>query len=210
MSLVRATYLHCNDRAANMPAARPHRFWPTLLVVAALLSAADTARGDRLVAPLEAAIHVKALGYDRALKKRSGRAVSIVILYDADSSTSVSARNDMTAALRSLASKAKVQGLPIEVTSVAYVSGRIASAISGASAVYVAPNLDRHIADIVAASSTYKVPLLCGDRSLAVAGVTIAAYRKGAKGSLTINLRAARAAGMDLDSRLLGIAEVLR
>jgi hypothetical protein len=193
-----------------MPAARPHRIWPLVLVAAVLAGAAGTARAERLVAPLEAAIHIKALGYDRALRKRSNRAVVIVILYDADSSTSVSARNDMTAAFRSLASKTKVQGLPIEVTSVAYASGRAGSAVSGASAVYVAPNLERHLGDIVSASSTYKVPLLCGDRSQAVAGVTIAAYRKGSKGSLTINLRAARAAGMDLDSRLLGIAEVLR
>lgn len=210
MSSPRATYLHRDDTATIMPAARTHRIWPYLLVAAAILSAADTARAERLVAPLEAAIHVKALGYDRSLKRRSSRSVTIVILYDADSATSVSAKNEMTSAFRSLASRTKVQGMPLEVTSVGYVPGRIGSAISGASAVYLAPNLDRHLADIVSASSTYKVPLLCGDRSLAIAGVTIAAYRKGAKGSLTINLRAARAAGMDLDSRLLGIAEVLR
>ncbi len=114
----------------------------------------------------------------------------------------------MTNAFRSLAGRTKVQGLNLDVSAVAFTGGRVGSAMSGASAVYVAPNLERHLGDIVSASSTYKVPLLCGDRSLAVAGVTIAAYRKGSKGSLTINLRAARAAGMDLDSRLLGIAEV--
>ena len=194
-----------------MTAARPQKIWLCLLAVAVLLGAAGTtARADRLMAPLEAAIHVKALGYDRALKKRSSRSVTIVILYDADSTASVNAKNDIAAAFRSLAGRTKVQGLNLEVSAVAYVSGRVGSAVSGASAVYVAPNLERHLGDIVSASSTYKVPLLCGDRSLAVAGVTIAAYRKGSKGSLTINLRAARAAGMDLDSRLLGIAEVLR
>ena len=193
-----------------MTAPRPEKTWLRLIVATVLLGVAGTARADRLVAPLEAAIHVKALGSDRALKKRSSRSVTIVILYDADSSASVTAKNDMTAAFRSLAGRTKVQGMSLDVTAVAYVGGRVGSALSGASAVYVAPNLERHLGDIVSASSTYKVPLLCGDRNLAVAGVTIAAYRKGSKGSLTINLRAARAAGMDLDSRLLGIAEVLR
>ncbi len=68
-----------------MTAARPQKIWPCLLAVTVLLGAAQTVRAERLTAPLEAAIHVKALGYDRALKRRSSRSVTIVILYDADS-----------------------------------------------------------------------------------------------------------------------------
>ena len=174
------------------------------------LFASSPARADRLSAPLEAAIHLRALGYDRALRQRAGDTVVIAILYDPSSDDSVQAKDEMAQAFRSLSGKMQVQGLPIAVKVVPYKDSWPGSDLAGAAAAYVAPGLSAHLNDIKTQAARNGIPTLCGDRDLAVAGLSIAAYPKGSSPGLTINLPAARADGMDLDSRLLAIAEVLK
>ncbi len=180
------------------------------LGIAAFLFSAPSARAERLSAPLEAAIHLRVLGYDRALKQRSGDSAVIALLYDASSDASVQAADALKDALVSLSKKMKVQDLPIVVKSVAYKDSWPSSELSKVAAVYVSPGLESRLADIKSQSSKHGVPTLCGDRDLARQGLAIAAYVKGSSPGITINLASARAAGMDLDSRLLAIAEVLK
>jgi hypothetical protein len=181
-----------------------------LVLGMAVLVVAQPARAERLAGPLEAAIHLRALGYDRALKDRAGDTALIAILYDPGSDASVSAADDISAALVALSKKMKLQGLPIAVKSIAYKDSWPSGELSKAAAVYVAPGLESHLADIRTQAARQDVPTLCGDRELAKSGLSIAVYRKGSSPGLTINLVAARAAGMDLDSRLLSIAEVIK
>lgn len=181
----------------------------TALGIAAFLFSAP-ARAERLSAPLEAAIHLRALGYDRALKQRAGDSAVIALLYDASSDTSVQAAEALKDALVSLSKKMKVQDLPIVVKSVAYKDSWPAGELTKVAAVYVSPGLESRLADIKTQSAKHGIPTLCGDRDLARQGIAIAAYVKGSSPGITINLAAARGAGMDLDSRLLAIAEVLK
>jgi hypothetical protein len=185
------------------------RTFASLLGLAVLI-ASPAARAQRLSAPLEAAIHLRALGYDRALHQRAGDTAVIAILYNPSSDASVQAEDDIGRAFRSLSGKMKVQGLPIAVKAVPYKDAWPGGELAGVAAAYVTPGLEAHLSEIRSAAARADIPTLCGDRDLAVAGLSIAAYPKGSSPGLTINLRAARAAGMDLDSRLLSIAEVLK
>ncbi len=181
-----------------------------LLLGIAVLGVSPAVRAERLAAPLEAAIHLRALGYDRALPDRAGGTVLIAVLYDPSDSASVKSADDVSGAFVSLSKKMKLQGLPIVVRSIAYKDAWPSGELSKAAAVYVTPGLESRLNDIRSNASRQDLPTLCGDRALAKAGLTIAVYRKGSSPGLTINLPAARSAGMDLDSRLLAIAEVLK
>lgn len=180
-----------------------------VLGIAAFISSTPV-QAERLSAPLEAAIHLRALGYDRALKRKAGDSVVIAILYDPSSESSVNAGDEMKEALISLRQKVKVQDLPIAVKSVPYKDSWPANELSGVSVVYVARGLESRLSEIRTQSSRHSIRTLCGDRDLAKQGLAIAAYVKGSSPGLTINLPAARSAGMDLDSRLLAISEVLK
>lgn len=188
---------------------------PVLRILAIVLGifaflASAPARADRLSAPLEAAIHLRALGYDRALHQRAGDTVTIAVLYDPSSDDSVHAEEEIAQAFRALSGKMTVQNLPIAVKVVPYKDTWPGNELAGVAAAYVTPGLTAHLNDIKTQAARNGIPTLCGDRDLAVAGLSIAAYPKGSSPGLTINLTAARADGMDLDSRLLAIAEVLK
>ena len=175
-----------------------------------VLFMAAPARAERLSAPLEAAIHLRALGYDRALKKRAGSSAVIALLYDPGSDASVQAANDLREAFLSLSKKMKLQDLPIVVKSVSYKDAWPASELSKVAAIYVTPGLEARFNEVRTQATKLGIPTLCGDRDLAKQGLAIAAYVKGSSPGITINLPSARGAGMDLDSRLLAIAEVLK
>jgi hypothetical protein len=168
------------------------------------------AQAERLSAPLEAAIHLRALGYDRALTKRIGDNVVIALLYDPSSEASVQATNEIKEAFISLGKKMKVQDRPIVVKTVVYKDSWPSSELSKVAAVYVAPGLETRLSEIRTQASKNSIPTLCGERDLAIQGLAIAVYVKGKSPGLTINLPSARATGMNLDTRLLSIAEVLK
>lgn len=168
------------------------------------------AEAERLSAPLEAAIHLRALGYDRALTKRIGDSVVIALLYDPASDASVQATNEIKEAFISLGKKMKVQDRPIVVKSVVYKDSWPSNEVSRVAAVYVSPGLESRMSEIRTQASKNGIPTLCGERDLAIQGLAIAVYVKGSSPGLTINLPSARATGMNLDTRLLAIAEVLK
>jgi hypothetical protein len=176
----------------------------------AVLCVSAPVRAERMSAPLEAAIHLRALSYDRALKKRAGDSVVIAILYDPASESSVQSSDEMRDALISLSKKVKVQDLPFVVKSVAYTNAWPTNDLAAASVVYVTRGLEGRLNEIRAQTVKHGIRTLCGDRDLARQGLAVAVYVNGTSPGLTINLAAARSAGMDLDSRLLAIAEVLK
>ncbi len=177
--------------------------------IAALLVSAPV-QAERLSAPLEAAIHLRALGYDRALKERVGNSVVIALLYDPGSSASVQAAEDLRDAFISLSKKMKIQERAIVTKMVVYKDSWPSNELSKVAAVYVTPGLENRLPEIRTQAARNSIPTLCGDRDLAKQGLAVAVYVKGSSPGLTINLRSARSMGMDLDSRLLAIAEVLK
>lgn len=180
-----------------------------VLSIGALL-VATPAQAERVSPPLEAAIHLRALGYDRALKTRAGSSVVIAVLVDPTSEASTEAADAIKDAFISLSKKMKLQDLPIVVKTVSYKDSWPANDLTKVAAVYVTPGLESRLSEIKTQAAKKSIATLCGDRDLAKQGIAIGVYVKGSSPGLTINLPSARASGMDLDSRLLAIAEVLK
>jgi YfiR/HmsC-like len=122
----------------------------------------------------------------------------------------VTAGDEMKEALISLRQKVKVQELPIVVKSVPYKDAWPANDLAKVAVVYVSRGLESKLNEIRTQTTKNGIRTLCGDRDLAKQGLAIAAYVKGSSPGITINLPAARSAGMDLDTRLLAISEVLK
>jgi hypothetical protein len=181
-----------------------------LSLCALLFLFVGAAQAERLPAAHEAAIHLKVLGYDRALPRRAGGRVHIVVLFDPSSSLSTAARDEMVGAFQAVARRTRIQNLPVSVSSLSHSAEQLEEQLSRATVAYVTPGLESQLGALLAIGARRNLPILSGDRRLAERGAPVAAYRKGRTAGLTINLRAARSAGMDLDSRLFAIAEVLR
>jgi len=173
---------------------------------------ARPAHAQRVDGNLEAAIHLKALNYDRALPKRAHGQVTIAVVYLAGQEASESVGKAMVSAFRQLGKEMKVRGMPVAVVALPFKPDTLGDdlAASNAAAIYIAPGLDAAIPVIHAAALLRKAPTLCGDQAQVKIGVAIGVHRRGKAAGITINLKVARALGMDLDSALFAVAEVLK
>jgi hypothetical protein len=156
---------------------------------------------------VEAVLELKILSYDRELKERAGGAIVIGVL----SRGGDKVRSEMVEAFTKLTQKTTIQGMTASVIAVDYGSD-LAQRLSAAkvTVLYVAPSLESETAAISAAAAQLKLPTLSRTRSQTEAGLAVAVVPKEGKPSIVINLKAARASGMDLSTQLLRLAEVLQ
>jgi len=182
----------------------------TLIVLS--VAATGSATADRLDGKLEAAIHLKVLDYDRTLKKRAGGSLVIAIVTIPGHHASETTGKIMDSSFREVGRGLKVRGMSVTVVSLAYQADTLAQdlAASNAAIVYVTPGLDRELAKIHAAAQQRHAATLCGDRAQVRNGVAIGVYLRGRSAAITINLRTARSLGMDLDSAVFAVAEVIK
>jgi len=75
---------------------------------------------------------------------------------------------------------------------------------------YLAPDAAAESAAAVAVASARKVPVLVASRAQFQDGATVALVVRDGKPHIMVNLGASRAAGMDLDPKLLQLSEVVR
>ena len=134
----------------------------------------------------------------------------IAILVDPSSEASGQAGDEIKDAFISLSKKMKLQDLPIVVKTVSYKDSWPANDLAKVAAVYVTPGLESRLSEIKTQTSKKGIATLCGDRDLAKQGLAIAVYVKGSSPDSRSTFPSARSSGMDLDSRLLAIAEVLK
>jgi Asp-tRNA(Asn)/Glu-tRNA(Gln) amidotransferase A subunit family amidase len=178
----------------------------------ATVVAVPLVRADRVDGKLEAAVHLKVLGYDRGLKKRENPSkVMIGVLYK-DGGDSEKVEKEMVAAFRDMAKQLKVQGLPVEVVAIPYKADSLAAdlASAGVNIIYVSTGLESEQARIQAAAAARHAPTICSDREMVRQGVAIGVFLKDKKAAIAVNIKAARALGMDLDSALFSVAEVFK
>lgn len=162
---------------------------------------------------LAAQLHLKVLSYDRNLQVRSRGKLMLGILYRPDREESERARGLMQTAFFERASRASVQGMTLSVTSIACgdlktLQKRLQDA--GVTLLYLTPGLEDLAGAIHPIAQAIKAPTLSGRRSLIDAGAAIAVITKDDKPGIVVNLPAAKALGMDLDTLLLRLAEVKR
>lgn len=162
---------------------------------------------------LAAQLHLKVLSYDRNLQARSRGKLMLGILYRPEREESERARGLMQTAFFERASRANVQGLALSVTSIACgdlktLQKRLQDA--GVTLLYLTPGLEDLAGAIHPIAQAIKAPTLSGRRSLVDAGAAIAVITRDDKPGIVVNLPAAKALGMDLDTLLLRLAEVKR
>jgi hypothetical protein len=184
-----------------------------LLAAVALVAAPGPARADDGVeADLEATLHLKVLSYDKKLKARSGGRLVVAVVYRAGDETSEPSRKSIGAAFEKLARKVTVQGMKPEIVQVPFDAVQLGDQLKKARAtvVYVAAGLDDAVGTVSAAASQIKAATLTGRRKQVEQGAAVGVVAHNGKPRIVINLKSARALGMDLDVKILSLAEVLK
>ena len=160
---------------------------------------------------LQAAIFSRVLSFDRALKGRVGKTVTIGILFLSSSEESKESRQRMLRAFDGL--EKDIQGLPFRLTSHPYRDARqLGTWIdeNEIDVVYVTEGLEAELGDVRDVVKQKKVATLCPVRAYVEEGLAIAVIAHKNRPQLVVNLPAARGAGMDLDPKVLQLAQVLK
>jgi hypothetical protein len=178
----------------------------------AMVCAVPLVRADRVDGKLEAAVHLKVLGYDRGLKKRGNPSKIVIGVLYKDGGDSEKVEKEMVLAFRDMAKQLKIQGLPVEVVAIPYKVDTLAAdlASAGVNIIYVSPGLESERAKIHVAATARGAATICSDRELVKQGVAIGVFLKDKKAAIAVNIKAARELGMDLDSALFSVAEVFK
>lgn len=174
-----------------------------LLLRAPLVALADPV--DRI----EAAIHLRALVYDRAFVQRHHRTLRIAVLASADHPADLELQRRMIAAFQAVGKSDRQ--LRVSVTQVAYGDNLRARLLSSKSnALYLTPGIQTDLPAIQGIAQELQIPTLCGDLELARRGVVLVVYRQAGKPVLGVHVRTAQATGLRFDSRLFSIARILQ
>jgi len=157
-------------------------------------------------AGVQAALTLRILEYDRALKSWAGTGLTVGIV------AKESAAGD-AAEFKQAISGRDVQSIPIKVVEHSYRDGEGTSRWaerSGVRFLYVGADLGGDTAAVLSAAQARKLPTVTLSRAQFQAGGTLGIVVKDGKPHILVNLPAARSAGMDLDPKLLQLSEVVR
>ena len=119
----------------------------------------------------------------------------------------------MVAAFRALAAKMTVLGIVPTVVAIAFEASRWPAPLEaqGITVLYLTPGLGDQAAAITSAAERLRIPTLTRDRNVVLRGGAMASVSEsGNRAAITINLREARAVGVDFEMALLRMAEVVR
>jgi hypothetical protein len=174
------------------------------------LATAPPARAAEVTPRQRALLVLRVLAYDRALPARAGSEVTVAVLYRPDAASSEAERDALLAAFSDLSRTVVVAGRPARVVAVpwrgaAELRGRLEAL--GASALYACTGLLGDAAEIAAVAKARRALTLAGEAAFVEGGFAVALVDRGQRAGLVISPAAAAAAGADLDSALLSIAE---
>jgi len=158
-----------------------------------------------------ATLLIKVLSMDRALRVPSRRVV-VGVMYRAGSPDSERDRDQMVRAMQQVAARATLRGVHPQVVAIAYDRAAAAERMraAGISAIYLTRGLDDAVTTVAAAARGLRIRTLCGSLAYVRAGMAVGVATRSNAPSIIVNLRVARQIGMDLDSRVLSIAVVVR
>jgi hypothetical protein len=164
-------------------------------------------------AQVEAVVHLKVLSYDRTARVRAGGKISIAVLYRPGNAQSEKTRTQMADAFRALAAKMTLLGVTPTVVTIPFEATKWPAPLetNGITVLYLTPGLEDQTATIMTAVRRLRIPTITRDRDAVIHGAAMASVSESATGpKITINLREARALGMEFEMALLRMAEVIR
>jgi hypothetical protein len=181
-------------------------------IVVACLTAVPAAASEAVVpSDLQAAIFARVLAYDRALKSRAGKTVTIGVLFQPSDDASKRMRQVMLKSFGAL--EPSVQGLPVRLVAHPYTDAKhLTEWVDEADVdvLYVTVGLSRRMGEINALAAAKKLVTLAPIREYVEQGLAIGVVAEGDHPQLVVNLPAARAAGMDLDPRALQLSQLIK
>jgi hypothetical protein len=196
------------------PLSRASARWPTALgwlALACLAAAAGAAVPMVVPSDLQAAIFSRVLAYDRALKSRAGKTVTIGVVFVSSEPESKRVRHDMMQSFGDL--EPEIQGLPTRLVSHPYSDMKHFSDWideADVDVLYVTPGFGGLLNDLKTVVNDKKLVTLTPVREYVEQGLAIAVVPRGNHPQLVVNLTASRAAGMDLDPKALQLSEILK
>lgn len=183
------------------------------VVIALLVIMSSSASGQSLVPAVhQAAIFARVLAYDRALKARAGTDVRVGILFKPTDASSMASRDAMLTAFRDLQART-IQGLPLKVVDHPYRGNEELAAwmsSAGIETLYVTSGFDVELRTLQSLFMQARVVSISPVRKYVEGGLCVGIILKDNKPALLVNLSAARGLGMDLDPKVLQLAEVIR
>jgi ABC-type uncharacterized transport system substrate-binding protein len=186
------------------------RGWLALFL---LLLAGPVALAQEMPVPadLQAGLLLKLLPFDRALKERAGAEIVVVVVYQPRFRLSSEAKSVFIRTLKRDAA-GHINGLPLRLVELPLdESTDFAAALqrTAADVVYLAPLRAVDIAALARAARQARVLSFTGVPEYVTQGAMVGVAERRNRPSLVINLGAARAAGVDLRSELLNIAQIV-
>jgi hypothetical protein len=169
------------------------------------MSAVPAGAAESVPAPLQVAILVKVLVYDRTIAVRARDGLKLGVVYDPDRETSTAARDEFIKAFNETPRKV---GEKITVELVQIPQSKLAEEAAKIDIIYVAEGAD--IAKIVEIARKEHVITFASERSAVEGGVVLGLVPRGDKPKLLINVGASVASGMELDPQVLRLAELVR
>jgi len=163
-----------------------------------------------LSADSAALVHLKVLSYDEALLKRHSDKLAIGVVYSAGSKTSRTHADGIHGAFEKLSGKLKVKGRKVSVVKLAAAADLKAQLKAANLAVVFLADDSGQVSAAATAARELKLPAICGSRGPVSRGLAVAVVDKGGKPHIIVNLKAAKAQGMLLSSRLLSVAEIIK
>ncbi len=182
-------------------------------LVAGGVAGPTSARAGDLPARNQALLLLRVLAYDRNLKQRARAAVTVVVLYLPGDRGSEQRGAALASAFEEVARAAVVSGLPVKVESLPYrdvpeLEARLRELHPALAC--VDPSLAPAVPDIVQASRRLGVLTADGSRTLVEAGLSVGIVAQTDRAGLIVNLKASRQEGVDFDSALLALSDVVR
>lgn len=152
------------------------------------------------------ALMLRALGNDRSLPGRGG-ALKIAVVHTAEGEADATATAERLAAAGRGMPALKVTAHPVKFTSVAALLTQIRE--DRFTALYIHVSASQALISVVQVSRGAKIPSLGDTRDMIVRGAALGVEEAGGGPKLVINLRAAKAEGLDLPAGLLGLSTVI-
>jgi len=183
-------------------------------VLAALLVAslaAPAARAAEVTPRQRALLLLRVLVYDRTLAQRAGGEVTVGLLYRPGHPESELERRALLDAYQSLAGQVTAGGRAVRAVELPYAGAADLEARLGAlrpAAIFACAGLDDAAAEVAAAARRARVLAFAGTRAAVAAGVPVGLIDRGERAGVLLDPAAAAAAGADLDSALLSVAEL--
>lgn len=180
--------------------------WLSAAALPALVLTLSTASAaEQVPAPLQVAILVKILVYDRTIATRSRDGLKVGVVFDPDRESSTQARDEFTKAFNETPRKV---GDKIILELVELSQDKLDAEAATLDVIYVADGAD--VAKVVEIAKKHRLITFASDRTAVEDGVVLGLVPRGDKPKLLINVGASVSSGMELDPSVLRLAELVR